>query len=347
LANARTLSEAADLLETGKSSFGRWAIADIFQEQGTAVLYGQSGTSKSFFAIKTALALCSGRPWFGKHVRQGSVVYLAAEDRPGVEARAVAAARRMEETALADLCLEFLTPPPIHSDAWRDDLPAALEAIQIRQERKITAVILDTLGAAFGGNSQDDAASMTVATDRAEAIAERLRCLFISVHHSGKDLERGMRGSQVLKDRSDTVLTLSKKNGSFAATIEKQRNGAVGASLAFQLAPVEVVFGSERIETCVVDELESLLPDTERPPDNSQLQLTRKLPNDTKIALEALKSLVAVGGEVRLSDWSMAARQAFGPRSDEALRAAFYGAKKRLVEDKTVRIEGDTVRFQT
>jgi hypothetical protein len=51
LANARNLESAADFIASGQSTFGQWCVPGFLPQQGTAVLYGQSGSAKSFLAI--------------------------------------------------------------------------------------------------------------------------------------------------------------------------------------------------------------------------------------------------------------------------------------------------------
>jgi hypothetical protein len=353
LNNAHCLEDAAALIAAGRSTFGKWSVPGLLPQQGTAVLYGESGSGKSFFAIHLALCLSAALPWFGDQVRSGLVVYLAPEDRAGIEARAVAAASQIEGLSIRGLPLEFLTPPPIHSDSWRDEIGSVLAELEFRQEARITAVMLDTMGAAFGGNSQDDAAQMTVATDRAEAIAKRFGCLFLSVHHSGKARGRGMRGSQVLKDRTDVVIALSRqKSGSISAVVEKQRNGPFGDSITFRLQPIRVSVGDRTIDTCAVKKLARGAPakaagaaattgTADAPADTSSRPA--RLPRDAQTALELLKDL-ANGEGATIDAWRNAVYTAFKDREPDAKRQAFNTAKRRLIEFHFISIDGDIVR---
>ena len=111
LTNARNLESAADLIASGQSTFGKWCLPGFLPQQGAAVLYGQSGSAKSFLAIHLALCIAAGLSWFGSKVDKGTVVYLATEDRAGIEARAVAAAKHMNDLHMGDLSLEFLSHP--------------------------------------------------------------------------------------------------------------------------------------------------------------------------------------------------------------------------------------------
>jgi hypothetical protein len=346
LDSARNLSGAADFLSSGKSTFGKWCIPDLLPQQCTAVIYSPTGSGKTFVALHLALSKAAGLPWFGKPMEGGTVVYLVTEDRPGVEARAVAAARHMD-LPLDDIAFEFLTPPPIHAEGWASNLIDALREIQGRNKQPIVAVFLDTLGPSFGGRSQDDAAQMTLATDAMQAVAEHFKCAFVTVHHSGKDEARGMRGSQVLKDRVDAVITLSKaKGGAIGINIEKQRNGALGAPLTCRLEQVDIAIGPGRVEhTCIVADLAiaSVASPTTAPASGKPLKLSR----DERAVLDVIR---AAGQPITVRNLGILTKDklvAIKLRSDNAVRSANSNARKQLLAKRCIEFdaESDTVRI--
>jgi hypothetical protein len=345
LNNARSLEDAEKFLVSGQSSFGNWCLPGLLPQQGTCVLYGQSGSGKSFFAVHLALHIAGGLPWLGSKVKKGTVVYLTTEDRTGIEARAVASVRHMDSPQLERLPLVFLTPPPLHSEAWSNAMIDVLSEIQFRNGQPVEAVFLDTLGAAFGGRSQDDAAQMTLATDAIHSITEYFKCMFLSVHHSGKDRYRGMRGSQVLRDRSDTVIAVSASRGGFiTAEIQKQRNGPIIAPIKFMLEPTQVSIGDVSIRTCTIVDLSISLNGANKTTADAEQTAIRKPPRDSLTALEVLKNITN-GAGVPIEVWRNAVYQAFGDREKDAKRQAFNTARKRLLTDRLVTITGDTVSF--
>ena len=69
--------------------------------------------------------------------------------------------------SIADLPFEFLSPPCIHDTEWDKDLVDVFKLIGERNGPPVRLVILDTLGAAFGGFDQNDAGPMSRATGSA------------------------------------------------------------------------------------------------------------------------------------------------------------------------------------
>ncbi|MBR1156867.1 AAA family ATPase [Bradyrhizobium sp. JYMT SZCCT0428] len=345
LSNSRNLSDAAAFLQSDMSTFGKWCIPGLLPKQGTAAIYGPTGSGKTFFAVHLALSKAAGLPWFGPRMEAGTVVYLVTEDRLGVEARAVAAAKHMG-LKLEDTAFEFLTPFAIHVEDWANSLIEVLSEIQIRNGEPIAIVFLDTLGAAFGGRSQDDAAQMTLVADAMQAIAEHFKCVFVVVHHSGKNAAKGMRGSQVLKDRVDAVIELSKTKGDMMRIeVEKQRNGAPGAPLTCRLSYAKVSVGGGRVEsTRIVTEvaIAATSPMIARAPAKPV-----KLARDEKAVFDAMNA-TPVPLTVRNFDLlTRAALIAAKPRKDGAVRTAISHTKKQLLSKKIIEIDeqADIVRI--
>lgn len=345
LSNSRNLWDAAVCLESDMSTFGKWCIPGLLPKQGTAAIYGPTGSGKTFFAVHLALSKAAGLPWFGPRMEVGTAVYLITEDRPGVEARAVAAAKHLG-LKLEDTAFEFLTPFAIHVDHWASSLIEALTEIQTRNDEPIAAVFLDTLGAAFGGRSQDDAAQMTLVADAMQAIAEHFKCVFVVVHHSGKNEARGMRGSQVLKDRVDAVITLSKAKGDWISiNVEKQRNGASGASLTCRLSYAEVSIGGGHVEsTRIVTALAIAATSSTIARAHAK---PVKLARDEKAVFDAMKATPEPVTIRNFEILTKAALIAVKPRKDGAVRTAISHTKNQLLSKKLIEIDeqADTVRI--
>ena len=60
-----------------------WLVKDTIPDAELVLVYGASGSGKSFVMIHPAMALARGTPWFGRKVRQSPVVYVCAEGAGG------------------------------------------------------------------------------------------------------------------------------------------------------------------------------------------------------------------------------------------------------------------------
>ena len=77
----------ADLAATSTKS---WLVHNLLGDGDASVMYGKPGDGKSVLAEDLALHVAAGRPWHGRKVKQGAVVFIALERRKLVERRAIA-----------------------------------------------------------------------------------------------------------------------------------------------------------------------------------------------------------------------------------------------------------------
>jgi hypothetical protein len=68
----------------------RWLVQKLIPEDCTGVLYGPSGSLKSFVMIDMALAIAERAPWQGKPTKPRTVFYLAGEGEQGFAKRVAA-----------------------------------------------------------------------------------------------------------------------------------------------------------------------------------------------------------------------------------------------------------------
>uniref|UniRef100_UPI0038F7B5F9 AAA family ATPase n=1 Tax=Streptomyces galilaeus TaxID=33899 RepID=UPI0038F7B5F9 len=53
-----------------------WLVKSFFSKSSFGVLYGKSGSRKSFIAIDLSCSIATGTPWQDKNVAAGAVVYV-------------------------------------------------------------------------------------------------------------------------------------------------------------------------------------------------------------------------------------------------------------------------------
>ena len=66
----------------------RWQVQGLMPEGALVCLYGAPESGKTFVCVDLALSIAAGVPWHGREVKQGAVVYVAAEGGSGIKARA-------------------------------------------------------------------------------------------------------------------------------------------------------------------------------------------------------------------------------------------------------------------
>ena len=223
------LYTAAELLALPPPTF---LIERVLPEGGFSVLYGASGTFKTFVALDMALCVATGRPWHGHAVQQGFVIYISAEGGRGISRR-VAAWLEGNGLTLADLGFQIgfvLEAISIHDDS---------DVIQIIRDRieEVDAlpalVVVDTLARCLQGdeNAQEDMGRFIRGLDR---LREACGATFLVVHHTS--LGDRERGSTALRAGSEAMLKVSREDRIITLENNKQKDAPESPAILLRLA---------------------------------------------------------------------------------------------------------------
>jgi AAA domain len=158
-------------------------------------------------ALDMAMCVAGGIPWHGKLIKQGLVVYLAAEGSHGLGRRAIGW-RRTRGRDLPKPAFKLIP----HSVALTgEDLEPMVEAILALDQRPVL-IIIDTLARTFGAGDENKQADMNAYVTAADRLREATGANVLIVHHSGVHEDKRERGSNVLRGAADTVIKVSRKD---------------------------------------------------------------------------------------------------------------------------------------
>ena len=191
---------------------------------------GQPGSGKSALAPYAGYCVALGIPFFGLRVRQGRVLYLAAEDGHGMKLRVRALCKRLGDTS------DFLLGPD--SLNLMDPASGDLERVsKLIQEHQPAVVFIDTVARAFPGLRENDSDSMGRVVMVARQLAgEACRPAVMTVHHVAKDAGTTPRGHGILAGDLDVVVLVEGEKAEVRTIrLGKNRNGSSDASFAFNV----------------------------------------------------------------------------------------------------------------
>jgi hypothetical protein len=254
-------------------------LIDGLLDCGTmSVVYGESNSGKSFAVLDLSYHIAAGRPWCGKPVRQGAVLYVAAEGGGGIHKRDAALAKRYGEV---DVPL-YIVPCPVNLLRSDADLVPLIELCkQVAEDAKVdlVAIVVDTLSRAISGGDENSSVDMGAFVRNCDRLRAETKGHICVIHHSGKDRARGARGHSLLRAATDTEIEVV--DNTIAATKQRDLDGAF--KLRFSLKPTSVGVDQRGkvVSSCTV-EFQSGTGDGE------PLPLT---PEMTEI-LEALEALI-------------------------------------------------------
>lgn len=203
-----------------------WRVKNIFPEVGFGAVYGPSGSGKSFLAIDMACAIAAGEPWFGYKTHACDVTYLMLEGEAGLAAR-VQAWEAGSGKLLPDNFAAIKQPFRLTDSIEVAELVAVLPANGV--------VVIDTLNRAAPTSDENSSAEMGQILEGAKTLQLATNSLIIIVHHTGKDLGRGMRGHSSLFAAQDGAIEVSRADNNRSWNIAKSKDGEDGQVLPFRL----------------------------------------------------------------------------------------------------------------
>jgi hypothetical protein len=335
---AKAKLEHVSFADAEPSFGGRKLVKGWLEQEQTSLIFGPSGCRKTFMMMDLALHVAAGWDWGGSKVRQGGVIYVAAEAGRSILNRVYAFKLHhgLEGVVLpfevvtspVDLCTKTEKSKGRKNDV--EELVALVEEVGARMTVKPTLIIIDTVARALAGgneNSPDDIGRFVRALDW---LRDKLRCHVASIHHIGKERERGARGHSSLLCAIDTAIEVEATDDVSTATIVKQRDGMSGGSRSFRLRVVELGRDEDGdpVTSCVLEWTDAPPPrETGRPSKNPQ------------VALDALKETLhregrdddARGRVVELAKWELACKvHGFGVKP-ESFRNTWKRASEPLM----------------
>ena len=264
-----------------------YQIAPYIIDKSFAVLYGQPGSYKSFVSLDWALSVAHGVDWNDRPVLQGSVVYLALEGQTGLATRSEAWHR---ERGLKDTDAPFYAvTTPLSLVDETGDVQLLVDGIEEGLSgTNPSLIVVDTLARSFGTSNENEARDMNIFVRNIDLLIHHFDCTVLVVHHSGKVISKGARGSNSLQGAVTSELELVKKVGEQSACLYVRKQKEVEEAkpqwlTAREVSWVQSGFGEERT---------SLVLDVTDEPD-----APRRYTKDQIFALNLLEQIIADGSE--------------------------------------------------
>lgn len=225
----------------------RWLVRGVLPEAALGVLYGASGSGKSFLALDIAASVALGRPWNSLSTNQGDVVYICAEGAAGF--------RKRIEAYCTYHAVDFGSSLRVTGDQpdllTRDDIDDLLAELQ---RTKPALIIIDTLAQVMPGGDENSGVDVGKVLKVCRQLHEQLGAMVLLVHHAGKDLTKGARGWSGLRAAADVEIAVAKGVMANVAQITKMKDGDDQAAYSFKLKPVELPpRDGEPVTSCVVE----------------------------------------------------------------------------------------------
>jgi hypothetical protein len=263
-------------------------IEGMLSKGAMSVMFGESNAGKTFVAVDMAWHIAAGWDWMGRKVSQGPTVIIAAEGGGGISSRMAAlqiefADRLKEEGRALDDVPLYVIPASVDLRSNYDDavrVKNAIFGIQLRHRAGVELVVIDTLSRAMAGGDENGPKDMGAYIATVDLLRHATRAHAMSVHHCGKDSERGARGHSSLRAAVDTEIEV------VSNTIHtvKQREMEFSRPLGFDLKVITLGVNpyGKNITSCVIQPAEASAPEVKAGKTSK-----RKLPDRALFMLDA------------------------------------------------------------
>lgn len=214
----------------------RWLVKHVLPAEAVGMMFGGSGTFKSFIALDAALHVAHGLPWMGRRTAKGPVLYIAAEGGAGLWAR-VDAWHRARNLRYSDADF-FVVPAAVDlsNDAWR-----VVDAAQAVSHTPVL-VVVDTLSQTYVGEENSAQEMAAYLRELGTRFRDLWRCAVLLIHHSGHSATERPRGSSAIRANLDFMLGVFRDEKEMLATVAcaKQKDGDTFADATFQMRVLEL-----------------------------------------------------------------------------------------------------------
>jgi len=219
----------------------KWLVKHVVPLESMGVVFGGSGTFKSFIAIDMALHVAHGLPWLGHKTKQGPVLIVAAEGGAGLWRRIVAWHR--ENRVQWSQAPVYVVPVALDLTTDAARVQEAATAIGVRPD----LVIIDTLSQTFSGEENSAAEVSNYLRELALWFKASWQAAVVVVHHTGHQATERPRGSSAIRANVDFMFGVYRDEKEMLATFEcvKQKDGELIEPVSFSLKVAELAIDED------------------------------------------------------------------------------------------------------
>lgn len=246
------LCSIEDIYQTPDADY---LISRILEEAAVSLLYGLSGTGKTFTALHLALCVAHGEPWHRRRVKQGPVWYVNTEGARGLKKRLKA--WFMTYPYYSEPSSNFKVIP------WSLDLRENFSELQntiAQEQQKPALIVLDNFSMCTPGVNQNLQEEIAPILRLINGLAQEYGCHVMIVHHTNKVGD--FNGAMAFRNHVDTMIELRKedradKDSAILFTCQKSRDDEPFRDIKTELQRIVLSVNQdtgEDVTSCVVVE---------------------------------------------------------------------------------------------
>lgn len=214
-------------------------IDEMIETECLAMLFGATGSGKSFLAIGWSCSVATGTPWLDRDVKKGAVFYLAGEGHAGI-ARRLAAWELHSGHSLETAPL-FVSKIPAQLMDIGSAIAVTAEIERLAVEHGSPAlIVVDTFARNMGSGDENSNADIAVFVSHIDQMRARLGCVVLLVHHTGHMEGERARGGSALPAAMDCIFRMDSKASCMTVVSIKSKEAELSKPLALALEQFEL-----------------------------------------------------------------------------------------------------------
>lgn len=221
-----------------------WLVEDLIVKHSVNMIFGKSGSTKSFLALHMALALSHKREFFdlGSDVdAHVPVIYVALEGKSGMKNRLKGYHQWFSEDKPKDFYISDFNPV-LTQDATVDAFIEQTKKLGVKDP----LIIIDTYNQATPSMNENDAGQTGAVMKNCQKMVKELGATVLIVHHSNKSEDGDYRGSSAIHGAMDTMLKVKETTGKdskdswYQLSVYKIKDGEVGREFSYKTIKVDL-----------------------------------------------------------------------------------------------------------
>jgi AAA domain len=249
-----------DPFDIGTEEEHHHIVEGVLPAFGVVPMVAAKESFKSFVAIDLGFHVATGKDWHGHAVKQGTVVYITAEDERGHRLRRYGWGLAHGYASDNSVPFRAIEASPYLGSVSGGDVNALTQDIEA-EGLKRDLIIADTLNQGLG-DADEDGSGMQAYMSNGNSLARHFGGVFMPIHHPGhSNRGRGRGGSQFEANSHNAILMKrwGRRKGDLTAflALTKGRNESDSDSgLLITLRSIELPFkhrSGRQQTTLVVD----------------------------------------------------------------------------------------------
>jgi AAA domain/Bifunctional DNA primase/polymerase, N-terminal len=233
-------------------AMGRPLVKGLLDCGAFSLLFGPTNSGKTFVMLDIAFHIAAGRPWQGRKVKQGLVIYVAAEGGRGILKRLFALRKHY---GVDDVPLVVVPCPVNLLDKTQagdtSKLIALVRQAEVEYGQPAELVVIDALSRSLAGGNENAPDDMGTFVGHVDRVRAALKSHLTVVHHTGLTETHRARGSTVLPAAVDTEIRVL--DGEISTTKQRDREKIKPLRFKLKNIPVGVDEDGDPVSSCVIE----------------------------------------------------------------------------------------------